>query len=1485
MAALAAMVGLSVNAQLTSGEVYWIQDTSTGQFISGGANWGTRSTMKDVGGLGFEATQVSDGVYTLKNVMLNLVHNLSKGLGSDLFIDNGTPASWTITAVTGGYTINNGDTYLCNNGEANSLGVKPLGSTSDAAAATVWRFLTKTEYDAAIQAYKDAKAASIATALEITASTVAELEAILTDDTKFTATDMTSAINNPTIGSSWSGWTHGGTPNSNRGEGANVGSGCAEFWNGCGYAKQTVSGLVNGVYKIQFAGTYRPGNSGPAENVPSEKTSSPAFAYANNEKVELVHWIDVAAKANSRQGIYDNKAAYTNTIYTYVSDGTLELGVVSDYWNNDNNYQWCPFGQFTLTYYLDNSASIVVPESIELSKTSANLTTGSVLQLTETISPADALDKSVTWSSNDESVATVSNGVVMARKPGTATITVTSVASPTVTTSCTVTVADAPAPTYYSEIAEGDFYIVNAATGQFLGGGNSWGTQASLIEHGIPFTAALSDGGYTLDSHTYNNATDHFVNGTYVDGGATKLYITSVGNGRYTISTADGSAFMIAQAGTTIVDNSGADATSTLAQWYFLSKKDRDKMLTAATTENPADATYYIKQANISRNLSAGAQGENAWSYLSTGGTQENSNYVAQVWNGNVNIEQVITGIPNGTYTLTMQGFTSGTDVKLFANEEEVAVRPNDSGKASCADASVLFAAKSYPNTLTVTVTDRTLTIGLRGDCTSGMWLCYDDFELSMTGYTANTAVDASIDKAEIEAGQTAQITAATVPANASFNAITYSSDDESVATVNENGVVTGMGIGTATITVAANEMESFSKTIDVTVTAVTPTALAIYNGEDEVTEPVALDQENTEVTLTVVPTPTDANASVTWESSDPTVATVAGGVVTAVSTGTATITATSTIDAEVKAEATINVSFPETEVGSEGYINDGAARTVYTYGANLIKNGTFEYPDGFYGWTDATAGAAQLSSSKFEIVTDGENKYLKAKASEGSTAAGSIGTAWSIESGKTYVFGYRVKAYQTIGDKSAYHKVTLTNTPGTETLQISDNNTPVTNAWNDVKYTFTNTDGYAYVQIRARWLANDMSFDDFYLVEVESEETVGNVEYATAAIPTANIGTEAFQFSQDAIDAANNLVQGEASVADVESVYAALTTINEPAADQLFNVVLTYGGWTYDQKAMTYIANGRTDAGNYNIQYKEAANKNLAQAFTFTKVSGNNYKMSQIDADGNARYLSTGVPYGGNTGQIRTTTEAGNALVVTVIPTATEGVWNLKNTEANQYIGSQDAGVFTVNSHIDFNIVETEKPVITVNTTVAGYGTLMLPFVATLPEGMKAYTCSEVDGEMLTLTEVDVLEANKPYILEGTMNEDLTGDAQGTALTYTEGLLTGVYEEQLAPVGKFVLQKNDEKVGFYKVAEGKQPTMGANRAYLTEPASVEARDAYFFFGEAGTTGISTIDAVKALTGGNARIFNAAGVEQSGLQKGLNIVKKADGTSFKVMVK
>ena len=102
-----------------------------------------------------------------------------------------------------------------------------------------------------------------------------------------------------------------------------------------------------------------------------------------------------------------------------------------------------PNGPVSIYDITITEADEIVPTEIELNKTELTLTEGDSETLTATVKPDDADEKSVTWDSDDEEVATVDeNGKVTAVAPGTATITVTSDADEDIFATCTVTVKE-----------------------------------------------------------------------------------------------------------------------------------------------------------------------------------------------------------------------------------------------------------------------------------------------------------------------------------------------------------------------------------------------------------------------------------------------------------------------------------------------------------------------------------------------------------------------------------------------------------------------------------------------------------------------------------------------------------------------------------------------------------------------------------------------------------------------------------------------------------------------------------------------------------------------------------------------------------------------------------------------------------------------------------------------------------------------------------
>lgn len=170
---------------------------------------------------------------------------------------------------------------------------------------------------------------------------------------------------------------------------------------------------------------------------------------------------------------------------------------------------------------------------------------------------------------------------------------------------------------------------------------------------------------------------------------------------------------------------------------------------------------------------------------------------------------------------------------------------------------------------------------------------------------------------------------------------------------------------------------------------------------------------------------------------------------------------------------------------------------------------------------------------------------------------------------------------------------------------------------------------------------------------------------------------------------------------------------------------------------------------------------------------------------------------------------------------------------------------------------------------SAAQYGTFCAPFDVTIPEGVIAYTITGIgENGKLDLEQQSSIPAHTPVIVYSESTSDINAVQFGVATTgeAKSRYLTGVYTATPAPVGSYVLQKQNDRVGFYQVQAGSQPTVGANRAYLdltNSPAGVKA-----FYMEDATA----IQAVEELLSGKAEIYDLAGRRQQKLQKGINIV-------------
>ena len=201
-----------------------------------------------------------------------------------------------------------------------------------------------------------------------------------------------------------------------------------------------------------------------------------------------------------------------------------------------------------------------------------------------------------------------------------------------------------------------------------------------------------------------------------------------------------------------------------------------------------------------------------------------------------------------------------------------------------------------------------------------------------------------------LEKDQGIALKATTAPADASDHSLLFESSNPSVATVDENGNVTAIGLGEAVITVTA--INGGCK------------ATCVVTVLDKYTELKGISiQETLELKpgsqekLTVTYDPEDATAKdIVWESSDDTVAYVdVDGVVTGLKAGTATITA--------KAAGDISDSCAVTVTDS---------KTLLTQKAQLVANYGQAISGSLGGFVTNNTGSTEVTYQLWETTTNG---------------------------------------------------------------------------------------------------------------------------------------------------------------------------------------------------------------------------------------------------------------------------------------------------------------------------------------------------------------------------------------------------------------------------------------------------------------------------------------------------------------------------------
>ena len=248
------------------------------------------------------------------------------------------------------------------------------------------------------------------------------------------------------------------------------------------------------------------------------------------------------------------------------------------------------------------------------------------------------------------------------------------------------------------------------------------------------------------------------------------------------------------------------------------------------------------------------------------------------------------------------------------ATDKTITWKSSDDTVASVDSTGKVTANKTGSAIITVTATNGTADTS-------------DDKTDTITITVTNPANGITLNKTTLALtkGSNETLTATVDPTDAD-GTVTWSSNNTSVATVDSNGKVTAVAKGSATITASIG-----GKSAECVVTVTNPAnGITLNKTELDLTK-------GSNETLIATVDPTDADGTVSWSSSDDTVATVdSNGEVTAIAPGTATITAT--IGGK---SATCSITVPSITVPViwSGDVLTGFASTINFNGITLTSS------------------------------------------------------------------------------------------------------------------------------------------------------------------------------------------------------------------------------------------------------------------------------------------------------------------------------------------------------------------------------------------------------------------------------------------------------------------------------------------------------------------------------------------------------------------
>jgi uncharacterized protein YjdB/C1A family cysteine protease len=577
------------------------------------------------------------------------------------------------------------------------------------------------------------------------------------------------------------------------------------------------------------------------------------------------------------------------------------------YWEDFGKARSC---NFIIKAFTDNETQtpVVEVESVSLNKSEMTLTEGESETLAATVTPENAENKSIIWSSNNEAVATVdANGTVIAKRAGTAVITATSTNGKSA--GCTVTVEKKQIPVTEVRLSESTVGIVE---------GSTYKLTATVLPENTTDSKSVS----WSSSNSEVAAVD--VNGTVTAKRAGTAVITATStNGKSAGCTVTVEKKQIpvtevrlSESTVGIVEGSTYKLTATV-----LPENTTDSKNVSWSSNNEAVATV-----DANGNVTAKRAGTAVITATSENGKTASCTITVNKKDTNITITEV--RLNKSTETLTEGDTTTLTATVLPENttDSKSVSWSSSNSEVAAVDANGTVTAKSA-GTAVITATS---TNGKSAGCT----VTVSRKEIPIT--------EISLDKssATLTEGETTTLVATVLPENTTDSKnVSWSSSNSEVATVDANGTVTAKSAGTAVITATSANGKTAGCTVTVSRKEIPITEISLDKSSATLTE-----GETTTLVATVLPENTTYGKSVKWSSSNVAVATVdLMGKVTAKSAGTAVITATSENGKTASCTVTVNKKDTYTGLrdvdGQLKYFNNGNIDTTYTGFADYEGN------------------------------------------------------------------------------------------------------------------------------------------------------------------------------------------------------------------------------------------------------------------------------------------------------------------------------------------------------------------------------------------------------------------------------------------------------------------------------------------------------------------------------------------------------------------